>query len=44
MAQADSNINIPAFIVPTRRSFLSQAAGLAAGGTAPVARFSQIEG
>jgi hypothetical protein len=33
MAQADSNISTPAFVDPTRRRFLSQAAGVAAGGT-----------
>jgi hypothetical protein len=33
MAQADSNISIPAFVDPTRRRLLSQAAGVAAGAT-----------
>src|SRR5882724_10833199 len=33
MAQANSNNNITALVVPSRRLFLSQAAGLAAGGT-----------
>jgi hypothetical protein len=33
MAQADSNISIPASVDPTRRRFLSNAAGIAAGGT-----------
>ena len=34
MAQADSNISILASVDPTRRRFLSNAAGVAAGGTA----------
>ena len=34
MAQADSNVSIPTSVDPTRRRFLSQAAGVAAGGTA----------
>jgi hypothetical protein len=33
MAQADSNISILASVDPTRRRFLSNAAGVAAGGT-----------
>ena len=33
MAQADSTISISAPVIPTRRRFLSQAAGVAAGGT-----------
>ena len=33
MAQADSTISISAPVIPTRRRFLSQAAGMAAGGT-----------
>jgi len=34
MAQADSNNSTPMPVVSTRRRFLSQAAGAAAGGTA----------
>jgi hypothetical protein len=34
MAQANPNNSTTAFVVPSRRLFLSQAAGLAAGGTA----------
>jgi len=33
MAQANSNNSITASVDPTRRRFLSQAAGVAAGGT-----------
>jgi hypothetical protein len=33
MAQADSNISTPAWVDPTRRRFLSTAAGIAASGT-----------